>query len=218
MKTKYLILLVGCALFSCSSNKEWVFESNITLDESVRPLGIARVDNGFWISDPDNNKILNIDLNGVIIKKTEEVFRPMHIDFDGEKLFIANFYNDAISFFQDGTVTTMEMDIAFDAPASVSVDGEIMAFADFYNHRIMLSNKGVITQISEEGRTDGLLYYPTDVKLYKNKVVVADAYNNRVQIFDLQGNFLKVIGWNENIRVATGVDVFEDKIYIDTNR
>jgi len=59
-----------------------------------------------------------------------------------------------------------------------------------------------------------LLFYPTDVKLYKNKVVVADAYNNRVQVFDQNGNFMKVIGWQEDIKVATGVDVNDDKIYV----
>jgi len=43
---------------------------------------------------------------------------------------------------------------------------------------------------------------------------VADAYNNWVQVFDQSGNFIKVIAWQENIKVATGIDVFEDKIFV----
>ena len=35
-----------------------------------------------------------------------------------------------------------------------------------------------------------------------------------MQIFSLDGAFIKVIGWQEEIRVATGLDVFDDKIYV----
>jgi len=212
--SKLFILLLCGFLLSCQSERNWSFSQNIVLPESMRPVGIVMSGENFWISDPDNDKIIRIKENGDVLEEINDVHRPMHIDLSGKKLFIPNFYNDVISVYQDGDVTFLPVDATFDAPASVSVLDDLIAFADFYNHRILLLKEGVVTQISQEGRTDGLLYYPTDVKLYQDKVIVADAYNNRVQVFDHQGNFLKVIGWQESIQVATGLDVFEDKIFV----
>jgi len=89
-----------------------------------------------------------------------------------------------------------------------------MAIADFYSHKVFLIVDSQVIEIGGEGHEDAKLYYPTDVKLYKDKVIVADAYNNRVQVFDQKGGFLKVIGWQEEINVASGVVVYEDLIYV----
>ncbi|MEQ9424063.1 MAG: 6-bladed beta-propeller [Cyclobacteriaceae bacterium] len=211
---KGTILLLSVLLLSCQSEKNWSFSHKIALPETARPLGMAMGEGDLWISDPENDKILRIDQGGDVLEEITEVYRPMHIDRSDDKLFIPNFYNDAISVYQNENIRPLPVDAVFDAPASVSVLDDLIAFADFYNHRTFLLRNGTIFQISQEGRTDGLLYYPTDVKLYKDKLVVADAYNNRIQVFDQQGNFIKVIGWQENIRVATGVDVFDDKIFV----
>ena len=39
----------------------------------------------------------------------------------------------------------------------------------------------------KKGNELGELNYPTDIQILKDKIVVADAYNNRIQIFDKQG-------------------------------
>jgi hypothetical protein len=138
----------------------------------------------------------------------------MHIEMNQARLAIPNFSIDSITIYYKGSLDLLTIDDSLDAPSGVSMLDGITAIADFYNHRILLVRDGMVKQIGSEGRTNGLLYYPTDVKLYKDKVVVADAYNNRVQVFDLEGNFLKVIGWKEEIKVATGIDVFDDQIFV----
>jgi DNA-binding beta-propeller fold protein YncE len=213
MNSRYLLIL--CAfLISCQQEKNWNFSHKIALEESARPLGIDWSQGNLWVSDPDNDRILRIDEKGNILEEILEVYRPMHIDLSENKLFIPNFYNDEISVYEDGNVRIESFDVAFDAPSSISVLEGTIAVTDFYNHRLFIIKDGLASQISKEGRTDGLLYYPTDVKLYEDKIVVADAYNNRVQVFNQQGTFLKVIGWEEKIQVATGIDVFEDKIFV----
>lgn len=66
-----------------------------------------------------------------------------------------------------------------------------------------------MTIISKEGHKDGELYYPTDVEIRNEMVYVADAYNNnnRVQVFDFKGNFIKMIDNKDHINVATGIKV-----------
>ena len=58
------------------------------------------------------------------------------------------------------------------------------------------------------------MYYPTDVAIYKGKLFVADAYNNRVQVFDLKGNSLQIIGAKDGIRVATGIGIAHGQIFV----
>ncbi len=208
------IVLLCIFFLGCQSDKKWTFDKKIMLPADIRPLGMVFTDTGLWVSDPDNNQVLRIDENGLVKETVSNLFRPMHLDANDNKLFIPNFSNDTISVYADGKSESLLVDAEFDAPSGISVQEDLMAFADFYNHRVLLSKNGDVTQIGAEGRTDGMLYYPTDLKLYGDKIVVADAYNNRVQIFSMDGTFIKVIGWQEKIRVATGLDVFNDQIYV----
>ena len=71
-----------------------------------------------------------------------------------------------------------------------------------------------VTIIGKEGHKNGELYYPTDVEISNDLIYVADAYNNRVQVFDLNGNYVRMIGWNEGIKVATGLKVTDLQVII----
>jgi len=213
-KPIYLLLTVFL-LPSCQRKKlEWSFDKKIVLDESVRPLGLANGSYGIWISDPDNDRVININEDGETQQTIDELNRPMHIEMDQDRLLIPNFSVDSITIYNQGIFRMLSIADSLDAPSGISTLDGVTAIADFYNHRVLLVRDGDVVQIGSEGRTDGLLYYPTDVKLHKDKVVVADAYNNRVQVFDQSGNFIRVIGWQENIKVAAGIDVFDDQIFV----
>lgn len=212
---KLVYIIIVFLLTSCQPKElEWSFNQKIILDESVRPLGIADGASGLWVSDPDNERVIRINERGETQQTMEGLSRPMHIEMTEGRLSIPDFSIDYITIFKQGSLSMLSISDSLDAPSGVSTLNGITAIADFYNHRVLLVSEAEVKQIGSEGKTDGLLYYPTDVKLYKDKVVVADAYNNRVQVFDLNGNFLKVIGWQEEIKVATGIDVFDDQIFV----
>ncbi|MCZ6701638.1 MAG: hypothetical protein O6940_01215, partial [Ignavibacteria bacterium] len=94
------------------------------------------------------------------------------------------------------------------------VNDSLIAVVDFYNHRIILQGKDDIILIGKEGHNEGELYYPTDAALVDVKIYVADAYNNRVQVFDYDGNSLQIIGDRDKINVATGIEVTDDNIFV----
>lgn len=48
------------------------------------------------------------------------------------------------------------------------------------------------------------------MKIKRNKVYVADAYNNRVQIFNINGKVLEVIGEEDGFNVASGIAFNKD--------
>ena len=54
----------------------------------------------------------------------------------------------------------------------------------------------------------------TDVQITKDKIWVADAYNNRVQVFDKKGGFLQMMGQNQKMNAATGIFVSVDEVFV----
>jgi DNA-binding beta-propeller fold protein YncE len=88
-----------------------------------------------------------------------------------------------------------------------------MAVADFYNHRVVYFNGKENLTFGEKGKENGQLTYPTDVQFANENIYVADAYNHRIQIFDLTGKHLKTIGEAEKMNATTGVFVHEKNIF-----
>jgi len=94
------------------------------------------------------------------------------------------------------------------------VSGSFTAVADFYNHRIIVKNDSGTYTFGKKGHKNGELFYPTDVKIINNKIIVADAYNNRVQVFNREGKFISTIGEKDSINVATGIDADANEIFV----
>jgi len=103
---------------------------------------------------------------------------------------------------------------SLDAPAAISVHKEGMAIADFYNNQIWFGKDKDWISFGHEGEHEGEFYYPTDVQITDSLIWVADAYNNRIQVFDKKGNFVKQMGKEQKMNAATGLFVSEDEVFI----
>ncbi|MEZ7496953.1 NHL repeat-containing protein [Leeuwenhoekiella aequorea] len=226
MKNKVVFILIAAFLgtiflFSCRGKQEqkteisaqWKFVKSIDLN-NVNPIGIVAQENFLWLSDVDNNRIVKIGLDGKIIESFDGFQRPMHIAIQKDKIYVPEYTSDSLKILEDGKVSTYKLKEKPDAIAGVSIDGKTAAVADFYNNRIILQQDDKVTVIGKEGHNDGELYYPTDVQLSNDLIYVADAYNNRVQVFDLKGNYVRMIGWKEGIKVATGVKVTGSQVLV----
>lgn len=213
-------LLSSIAILGCSENKKenreqalWKFNKEIPID-GISPIGIVAQGDFLWLSDVDNNRVVKIDLEGTLIEEYPGFQRPMHIAIQDSKIYIPEYTSDTLSILDNGIITTYPLKEIPDAIAGVAVEGNKVAIADFYNHRIILQQGDSITIIGKEGHNDGELYYPTDVAFKDNLIYVADAYNDRVQVFDLQGKYVKMIGWNDGIKVASGIKVTETQVIV----
>jgi DNA-binding beta-propeller fold protein YncE len=160
-----------------------------------------------WFSDPENFRLLKIDIDGNVLDSITGIKRPMNIDFDNGKLYIPEFLTDTIWIYENGDKKPLDLRAKPKAPAGLVVKGDTIGVADFYNHRIILQIGKKVTYLGAEGHDRGQLYYPTDVKITENKIYIADAYNNRVQVFDFNGKVLNVIGELDNLNVASGLGV-----------
>ncbi len=197
---------------------QWVHVENIKLD-GVNPIGIAQGENGLWLSDGDHNRVVLIDAQGSLIKSVDSLDRPMHIDHSNNLLYIPQYGNDWVIEY-DYTFEEFPLPVilrsvdSLDAPAGVSRFKGETAIADFYNNKIHYSENGLdwIT-FGKEGKEEGDFYYPTDVQITEDKIWVADAYNNRIQVFDKNGGFIRVIGEGQNMNAATGIYVSNNEVF-----
>lgn len=217
------ILIVASCQEKPATEMRWVHTKTIQLD-GINPIGIAQGDDGIWLSDGDHNRVVLVDENGVFQKSIDSLDRPMHIDAIDRTLYIPQYGNDIVlrakvesQVFED-TIEPVYIKDSLDAPAGISVFQKNniyeIAIADFYNNKIHYSWSGQhwIT-FGKEGNADGEFYYPTDVQITQDKIWVADAYNNRLQVFDKKGNHLNTIGVDQKMNAATGIFVTESEVF-----
>ncbi len=211
----FLLIAIGVLILSCTQppNYNWKFEKNIALD-SIAPVGLVVVEDGFWIADSDQNRIVKTDFSGNILELHDSLERPMHLAYHDGTLFFPEYSSDTIRSLRDGKFGVMPIPESPDAPAGVDVAAGVVAVADFYNDRIIFQKDGQNKTFGKKGSEPGALNYPTDVQWLDNKLFVADAYNHRVQVFDANGSLLQVIGEAEKMNASTGLFVNKDMLVV----
>ena len=217
MKYIYSGVLLAIVLVSCKQEPkimEWQLANTMEL-EGINPIGIAQDAEGIWLSDGDHHRVVHIDDNGEILSRVDSLDRPMHIAAQDGKVYIPQYGNDQIAIRDADKLMPMVVGDSLDAPAGIAIDGNAIAIADFYNHRIVWTANGTDwSAFGKEGNAHGEFYYPTDVHLTTDKIFVADAYNNRVQVFDRQGNFIITIGEDQKMNAATGLYVEDGSVFV----
>ena len=209
-------------------------ESGREPGQLFRPTGIAiAADGTVFVANTGNDRIEVFDENGVFLRTfggsgegPGEFRRPMDVDLGADGLvYVAELGGDRVQVFRprgelvrtirgDGTPAG-----AFDGAAGVLVspEGDIYV-ADFYNGRVVEFGKDGTYRgvIGRGGRVlPGRLHYPTDLAWLDRRLVVADAYNHRIQVFTPAGEVVARWGGPFGLglrgsrpgwfRVATGV-------------
>ncbi len=213
---RYILFLSAWLLInSCAQlpDYEWFYEKTIKLD-GISPVGLVVTADGFWIADSDHNRIIKTDLEGNVMESYDNLQRPMHISYFNNTLYFPEYTSDTIRTLQNGQIGSIDIPEKPDAPAGVEVAENLIAVADFYNGRIILQKDGQNKTFGAKGNQAGELNYPTDVQWFNNKLYVADAYNHRVQVFDENGEVLKVIGEAEKMNASTGLYTNENQLVV----
>lgn len=213
------VLITALCWTSCNndpktaSGHHWVFEKKISLD-SFGIVGITPAnDKNLWLSDADNNRLLKISPNGQVLDTLTGFDRPMHIAEQESAVLVAEYGADMVRAIHHSKSDTLDFPEAFDAPSGVDIEGDFMAVADFYNHRIVFTKSGTNLTFGQKGNGKGQFTYPTDVQFAHGKLWVADAYNHRVQVFDLGGKYLATLGEADKMNATTGLFVGETELF-----
>lgn len=217
MKNLLFIIGLTAVLWSCQQPETpttWQYVETISLDE-IHPIGLTETSEGIWLSDGDHKRLVLINAKGETIRTLDSLERPMHISANNDELLIPLYGQDEVLRKNGEQLKAIAVADSLDAPAGVWQDGSSIAIADFYNHRILMTTDGSNwISFGKEGNADGEFYYPTDVQLHNDSIWVADAYNNRIQLFDKNGTFVQMIGVAEKMNAATGIFVSDDSLFV----
>lgn len=207
-------MLFGIITFASCTNETWTSVNDIDI-EGISSTGIALDGETLWLSDTDENRIIQIDKSGKKLSEVNNIIRPMHMAVYKDELLVPEYMNDTIKIIRNGKMTG-HIDIldSPDAPAAVDKKGDKVIVADFYNHRIIYNDGGQNRTFGKKGKGPGEFHYPTDVQFANDKIYVADAYNHRVQIFDETGKHLNTIGESEKMNASTGIFVNEEYLIV----
>ncbi|MGB5983604.1 MAG: NHL repeat-containing protein [Nonlabens sp.] len=217
-----IVLFTSCKTDQSTKNigkstSQWVYDSTIKLD-GINPIGIAIYGNTFILSDGDHNRIVYVSEQGELLREIADYERPMHIDYgkgnNGMQLLVPEYGRDSIAIMTGKKRDYIRFKDSLDAPGAASISGNMIAIADFYNNRILVKNGDEEFSFGKEGKNDGEFYYPTDVQIKEDRIYVADAYNNRGQVFDLNGKFIAKFAQNDSLNAATGIFKSEKNIFL----
>jgi len=209
------LFIVVFMIGSCTKKTpQWIFDHRITLPEAARPLSVVKLHGKLWISDPSNYRLLQINRKGKVLDSISGIKRPMNTDADNGQLYIPEYLTDTIWKFSNGRLQHVPITAKLEAPAGLAVHHDTIVMADFYNHRIVVQERDSTKVIGQKGHQKGQLYYPIDVKIRHGKIYVADAYNHRVQVFKRNGEFIRVIGAADSLKVASGIDLTDEEMAV----
>ena len=211
---KIFYIILGVVLFQGCIEKpsSWEFDSEIKLD-NVKPIGVAIINDTLWVSDGEGNRVVQIDEKGNILKEKKSLERPMHIANFKNGLAIPEYGKDVITLLEKGNSKVLPTP-ELDAPAGIDFYKNAYAIADFYHHKIHFYNGSIWISFGEKGKGDAQFYYPTDVHIDEEYIYVADAYNHRIQIFNKQGDFVRMMADNHEINAATGIFSKDKSIFL----
>ncbi len=231
-----LLLSTGCAEQGRIDPPEplWSWgESGHAPGELFQPTGIAVSPQAVFVADTGNDRVQAFDADGTFLRAFGEsgeapgqFRRPMDLDIDAAgRVYVAELGGDRVQVFTPSgdLVQTFRGENTpagpFDGAAGVLVSpGGDVYVADFYNHRIVRFGAGgeYLGILGVPGRIlSGRLHYPTDLAWLRDRLIVADAYNNRVQLLSREGEAVSRWGGPFGLgvpgsrggwfRVATGV-------------
>jgi len=213
MRTFFLTTFCVILFSACQQEpKKWILKKSIDLGD-IAPIGLTYFKGSIWVSDGDNNKLIELNNDGSVKTSYEGFERPMHIDSDEDFIYIPEYGSDAIRQFNNEKQSTVNIKDSLNAPAGVALFKKEIAIADFYNHQVHYFNGDEWFSIGKKGKSMGQFHYPTDVQITVNRIYVADAYNHRIQVFDKNGTVLSVIGEADKMNATTGIYISKEQIF-----
>lgn len=186
------------------------------------PYGISVASDGkLYVADHKNNRVQifqqdgtyssTIGVTGQSGSGTLYLNTPYNVAVTETKIFIADYGNNRVQVFSisgdflstlGSRLPLPERHTDFNDPRDVTIDDDGRIFiCDRKNHRVQVfdSDYSFLFTIGTSGIAGDLhthLNGPYDVDIGDTMVAIADAYNARVQLFDLNGNYVGTLMGN----------------------
>ena len=191
----------------------------------LRPLAVAVDPNSHqvYVTDTGRDRVLVFKTSGQYLRSMGHILdypNALAVDKEG-RVYIGEFRAGRIQVFeQDGSllyVWDSEHVGTSLSPLALAVKGESLYIANRTGEVLRMGLDGKLQfKFGSPGNLPGNLAYPNGIAVRGDSIIVADSGNARLQIFNLQGELVKVISQQQfEVSVPRGISV-DDKgsIYI----
>lgn len=169
------------------------------------PVAAAVINKNIYVSDVQRGQVSVFDYSGKFIKYLvpgrEKFVYPYGITFDGKNVYVADGGTRRIYLFDSSgrfiKIFPEQVELSGPGPLYYS-NGKLYVIDQPKHHVLCFDTAGKLLQtIGKEGHGKGELYFPHAITVDKEGLVyVADAGNDRIEVFNKDGSFKQTIGNN----------------------
>lgn len=186
-----------------------------TIDSLQRPMHIDVKDGDIYVPEYGTDKIRIVNNNKMsFLSLPDSLDAPAGIAIYKNEIAIADFYNNRILYTQDGTNWTSfgkegNAEGEFYYPTDVQITTDKIWVADAYNNRIQAFDKTgtFLLQMGKEQKMNAA----TGIFVSETEVFITDFENDRILIFDFDGNLKQEL--SEGIEKPTDIIVHNSILY-----
>ena len=185
-------------------------------------------ENNLYVTDLGNARVQKFDSNGNFLSEwgstgtaSGKFGHPSGIAISGDSVFVVDNRNHNVQKFdRDGNFIVKwgsygSDDGAFKSPRGITIsDDEFVYVVDSGNARIQkfTFDGEYVSNFGQSGKGGGNFITPVDIAINSEKIFVTDSSHNRINIFDLDGKFLRTI--NNSVG---GFEINPEGIVFDEN-
>lgn len=167
------------------------------------PVGVYKEDDKMYVVDPGAFRVSVVNLKTLDVlhiyklKGNERLSYPVSVVTDGTgNIYIADSGKKMVFVFNQNGDYIKSLSVEFGRPAGLSFSKGYLFISDSSEHCIYRINiaDGSIFKFGKNGSANGEFNYPTYITVRNEMLYVTDSMNNRVQVFDLNGNFITGFG------------------------
>jgi len=191
-----------------------------------KPMGTVVMNNRIYVANTKNHEIMMFDYNGKYLKSFggDSLIEPVGLAAGNGQLYVADAGSRLVSVYdQEGKFKKIFAEKKVIMPIAVALDKEKVYILDGYTVSIRSFdyNGKQIANFGGLGKEKGKFYFPFSLTLdSKGHIYVADSNNNRIQVFDSKGTFVKALNGkdskgNGGYSIPRGL-AFDNKGYLYT--
>jgi len=189
--------VIGILMAGTSVQAEAIYQDELPLSVH-HPVHLSLASHGILVCEPQRDRVRMIDDHGNVLRNYL-VDCPVAAaeDLDGNVLIAVAGHVDAWR--QDGSIAYSLEGAHLTRPLDLAISGDDRIFvADALQHSILVYDAdGVyLESYGSEGTGDGQFLFPVAIMLddTAQEIFVVDQGNSRIQILDMNGNFVRSFG------------------------
>ena len=183
---------------------------------NVNPISITGDAAHLYVSSGLKTEVHKMNYDGGLVEAIKNIRKPKYINSLEVGVFLVAESEAHVASRVAGQeyITTVPTNEMLQIPYGISVEGNNIVISDYAQHKIYFNRAGKVSNIGTPGIGDGQFNGPTDLQIKNGLIYVADAKNNRIQIFDLEGKFKTTIGEHDNFKMVGGLYVSSEEIVV----